>query len=154
MIPKASKNADVCLRWELSVAYIINKLSACSIQDSNHQIPMDYVKFHIRYDMMLLLSTGRSDCQQNSHRLNYCSCIEQQHSVSMLKLSCLQSVCGGLHSCWRTRAWHTFACFSVDCNWLLALHQGRRSRRLNIRLVNWQRQATVSGIIHTSIFCI
>ena len=33
----------------------------------------------------------------------------------------------------------------------MAVNQGRRSRRLNIKLVNWQRQVTVSGIIHMYI---
>ena len=30
----------------------------------------------------------------------------------------------------------------------MAVHQGRRSRQLTIRLVNWERSVTVSGIIH------
>ena len=45
----------------------------------------------------------------------------------------------------------------VGCCWLLlhiqqpvmAVHQGRRSRLLTIRLVDWQRRATVSIIIYT-----
>ena len=33
----------------------------------------------------------------------------------------------------------------------MAMHQGRRSRLLTIRAVDWQEQATVSGIICTYI---
>ena len=65
------------INWELSVAYTIIKLSAYSIRDSTYKSSMDCGKFHMMRYMMLLLSTGKSECQQSSHRLNHCSCIEQ-----------------------------------------------------------------------------
>ena len=37
---------------------------------------MHYSKFHVMHNMILLLSTGRSECQ--CHRLNHCMCIEKQ----------------------------------------------------------------------------
>ena len=33
------------------------------MQDIIHEIPMDYGKFHMMHGVMLLLSTGRSECQ-------------------------------------------------------------------------------------------
>ena len=49
-----------------------------SIPSSIHEIPMDCAKFHMMCDVTLLLSTGRSNCQQCSHKVYHCSCIEQQ----------------------------------------------------------------------------
>ena len=62
---------------ESSVVYVIIKLLVYSIQKSTHYILMDCGKFYVTRDIMLLLSTGRSECQQYNHRLNHCSCIEQ-----------------------------------------------------------------------------
>ena len=38
---------------------------------------MDCGKFHVTRDVTFLLSTNRSECQQQSYRLNHCTCIEQ-----------------------------------------------------------------------------
>ena len=61
--------------YYLRHSYII-KLSAYGIQDSTCKIPMDCNKFHVICDMMLLLFTDRSICQQYSHKLSHCSYIE------------------------------------------------------------------------------
>ena len=131
---------------------------------------MDCSKFHVTHDVMLLLSTDRSECQRYSHRLNNCSCIEQQAYVLLAYLNChmyiLFVVVFTLVG-WLVLGNDLLACLQsvVGCCWLLllllfiwypvmALHQGRRSRWLTIRLVDWQRQMTISGIIHRYIFCI
>ena len=41
---------------ELSVAYIIAKQLAHNILDNNRKIPMDCGKFHVMYDVTILLS--------------------------------------------------------------------------------------------------
>ena len=57
---------------ELLAAYTIVKLLAYSKRHSIHKIPMDCSKLHMMHFVMFLLSIGRSEHQQHSHRLNHC----------------------------------------------------------------------------------
>ena len=59
------------ISWELSAAYIIIKLSAYSKRHSICKIPMHCSKFHVMHYVILLLSTGRNECQSYSHRINH-----------------------------------------------------------------------------------
>ena len=86
---------------------------------STYEIPMNCRKFHMTCDVTLLLSTGISECQQYSHKLNQCLFIEQQAQCQQ-QLSChTYIVCGGFHSCQPTHAQQQFACLSVVGSWLL-----------------------------------
>ena len=75
------------------MAYIITKLSVYSIQDNTHKIPMDCSKLYVMHDILLSLSTGRSECQQYNHKVNHCLCINR-HSISILELSHILFVVG------------------------------------------------------------
>ena len=120
-------------------------------------------------DVMLLLSTGRSESQCYSHRLNHCLCMNSRHIISILELSHVKSDCSGFHSCWHSNL--VVICLLVCSQWLVVafsycyyclsdnqqwpcMHQGRGSRWFTIRLVYWQRQVTTSGIIHICASCI
>ena len=43
--------------YKLSVEYIIDKLSAYSIQDDNRKIPIDCGKCHMKHDVTILLTS-------------------------------------------------------------------------------------------------
>ena len=45
---------------------IYRRIVSIAIQESIHKILIDYGKFHMTHDVTLLLSIGRTECQQYS----------------------------------------------------------------------------------------